>query len=125
MNGTDLAWQSLRSIGARALQGDADALEVARHEALLPGRAQPLVAALARTDPAWVVAHAETIARANPNAAAALLVNLQGSGHDLAALGSRVAPLADSRFPGFIDQFVDDGEAKRAILAAYRTAQGS
>jgi len=120
MPGTDLEWQRLRSIGARAWLRDPQALAVAYEAALEPGRAQPLIAGLARADPAWVATHAAEIVRGNPDAAAALLINLQGSGQDVGAIGQRVAPLADAGFRGYIETFIDDQEVKRRILAALK-----
>jgi hypothetical protein len=116
MPGNDLEWQLLRSIGARILGRDANALAVGYAAALEKGRAQPLIAALARADAAWVAAHAEDIVRRNPDAAAALVINLQGSGQDVAAVGEKVAPLADDKFRGYIEMFIDDPEIKRRIL---------
>jgi hypothetical protein len=118
MPGNDLEWQLLRSIGARALLRDPAALALAR-DAALDGRAQPLIAALAAADPAWVVAHAVEIVRNSPDAAAALLINLQGKA-DVGAIGEAVAPLAGREFRGAIDTFIEDEAVKRRILSKVR-----
>lgn len=120
-SGSDLEWQLLRSIGARILRRDQAALAVGYAAALEPGRAQPLIAALTSSDPDWVAAHAEEIARINPEAGAALLINLQRT-RDVAAIGEKIAPLAsrDPKFREYVELFISDDETKRRILAAIR-----
>jgi hypothetical protein len=108
----------LRAIGGRLLEGDADALAFSRTIALEPGRAGPLIAALAQHDADWVAEHAEDIVRQSPDAAAPLLIGLQGSRHDIGALGAKLAPLAGGDFREYVERFIGDDEQKRRILAA-------
>ncbi|MBI2566945.1 MAG: hypothetical protein HYV63_07950 [Candidatus Schekmanbacteria bacterium] len=118
--GGDLEWKLLSAVGRRAGGGDVRALALAREEAIHPGQPTPLIAALTRADPDWVAAHAEEIARATPSTAAVILNNLQGSRHDVGALGERLAPVGarDPKFRGFIELFIDDPAAKARILRA-------
>lgn len=91
--GTDLDWQLLAALAVRTAIGDAQAIDLARHEALQPGRAAPLIAELVDADRDWVVANAEAIVRGTPAAGATLLIQLQAAVPDVMALGRRIVPL--------------------------------
>jgi hypothetical protein len=119
--GTDLDWQLLTALAARVRIGDRRALDLARAEVLLPGKGTPLISELVAADAGWAVARAEEIVRATPAAGASLLIALQGSGHDLAAIGRRIARWcrADARFELDVSRFIDDVAARRAILDAF------
>jgi len=114
----DLEWQLLRSIGARILRNDADALAFGYACAVEAGHAQPIIAALTFTDPDWVVAHAEAIVTANPGVAATLLNSLQRSSHDVGAVGARIAPIAvrDPKFQETLELLILDESTRRRIL---------
>jgi hypothetical protein len=119
--GTDLLWQLLAALAARLASGDPRALDLARAEVVRPGLAAPLIAELVAAAPDWVVARADQIARATPAAGATILIQLQGSGRDLAAIGQRIAPLCkgDPRFELDITRFIDDARVRQAILDAF------
>jgi hypothetical protein len=116
----DLEWQLLRSIGARILRRDPDALAVGYAAAVDPGRAQPLIAALTLTDPDWVVAHAEEIIAANPRVASTVLNCLQRSCHDVGSVGARIARLAarDPKFQECVELLILEDAVRRRIFAA-------
>ena len=116
----DLEWQLLRSIGARILRRDRDALAFGYSCAVEPGHAQPIIAALTFTDPDWVVAHAEAIVSANPGVAGTLLNSLQRSAHDVGAVGARIAPLAarDPKFQETLELLILEEGTRRRIFDA-------
>jgi hypothetical protein len=122
--GTDLSWQLLAALAARIGVGDRRALDLARSEVVRPGKAAPLIAEMVAAAPDWVVARAEDIVRATPAAGATLLIQLQGSGRDLVAIGRRIARWckADARFELDVSRFIDDPEVRQAILDAFRAA---
>jgi len=122
--GTDLDWQLLAALAVRVAGGDPRALELARKEALEPGRAAPVIAELAGAAKDWVVANAEAIVRGTPAAGATLLIQLQTEVADLRALGRRIAPLChgDPRFELDISRFIDDRAVRQAILDAFHAA---
>jgi hypothetical protein len=119
--GTDLEQQLLMALAARIGAYDSDALHLACAEALRPGKAAPLIAALVAAAPDWVVANAEKIVRATPEAGATLLIHLQGGDHDLLSLARRVAPLChdDRRFELDVSRFIDSPDFRQVILEAF------
>lgn len=119
--GVDLDWQLRAALAVRVANGDAKALDLARGEAVQPGRAAPIVAELASAAPDWVVANAEAIVRGTPEAGATLLIQLQGK-TDLVALGRRIAPLChgDPRFELDVGRFVDDKAVRQQLLDLFR-----
>lgn len=119
--GTDLEWQLLTALAARIGTGDDRAVALARAEALVPGRAAPLIAELADVAPDWVIEHAEEIVRGTPTAGATILIRLQGTGRDLFPLARRIAPLCrgDERLELDITRFVDDVGLRQVILDAF------
>ena len=119
----DLEWQLLAALAARLASGDERAADLARAEALRPGKAQPFIGALARAAPDWVLAHAEDIVRASAEAGITILLALQG-GTDLAQLAARIAPLcrSDPRFESYVTRFIDDPDTRQAILDTFRSA---
>lgn len=122
--GTDLDWQLLAALAARVAIGDRRALDLARDEALRPGRAVPLVAELASAAPDWVVANAEAIVRGTPEAGATLLIQLQGT-TDLVALGRRIVGLChgDPRFELDVPRFIDDEAVRQQLLDLFHGQQ--
>jgi hypothetical protein len=126
--GVDLEWQLLAALAAglgRAGLGRADqrAAELARAEALRPGKAQPVIGALASTAPDWVLAHAEDIVRATAEAGITILITLQDGGRDLVRHAARIAPLCrrDPRFEDYVSRFIDDPATRQAILDTFRS----
>lgn len=122
--GTDLEWQLLVALAARVAIGDAQAIDLARREALQPGRAAPLIAELAGADRDWVVANAEAIVRGAPAAGATLLFQLQAVVPDLVALGRRIVPLChgDRRFEVDISRFIDDLAVRQQLLDLFHAS---
>lgn len=118
----DLEWKLLRAVGARMSVGDDTAKQIGHEEALNPeGRAEPLIAALASYDADWVIANAEAIVTAHPDAGSTILFNLERVGREIGALGARIAPIAaagDKNFKKDIKRYLDSSAAKVAILAA-------
>ena len=119
--GTDLDWQLLAALAVRVAGGDSRAIDLARAEALEPGRAAPLIAELAGAAQDWVVAHAEAIVRGTPAAGATLLIQLQTAVPDLPALAGRIVGLChgDPRFELDISRFIDDRAVRQRILDAF------
>ena len=122
--GTDLDWQLLAALAARAATGDARAISLARTEAQQPGRAAPLIAELAGADRDWVVANAEAIVRGTPGAGATLLIQLQKTVADLVALGRRIVPLChgDRRFEMDVSRFIDDPAVRQQLLDLFHAS---
>jgi hypothetical protein len=123
--GTDLEWQLLATLAARVAI-DATSRDLARAEAVQPGRAAPIAAELASADPDWVLAHAEEIVRGTPAAGATLLIQLQAA-TDVVALGRRIVPLChgDPRFELDVPRFIDDAAARRQLLDLFRASASS
>jgi hypothetical protein len=122
--GTDLDWQLLAALAARTAIGDAKAVDLARREAVQPGRAAPLIAELAGADRDWVVANAEAIVRGTPAAGATLLIQIQAAVPDVMALGRRIVPLChgDPRFELDIPRFIDDPTVRQQLLDLFRAS---
>ncbi len=120
----DLEWQLLVALGARLRGGDPRSLELARTEALLPGKAHPFIAALTAAAPDWVIDHAEDIVRGTPAAGIPILVSLQRQRRNLAAVGRRIAPLChgDAKFESHVQQVIDDPATRQLLLDAFRSA---
>jgi hypothetical protein len=127
--GVDLEWQLLAVLGVRVSCGSARSLELARGEALVPGRAQPFIGALTSTAPDWVIEHAEDIVRATPEAGLTILVglqeqrgNLREQRGDLRELGRRIAPLCrgDASFETDVSRYVDDPGLRQVLLDAFQ-----
>jgi len=120
--GTDLDWHLLDLLSMRMGLGDERAAALARVEALLPGRAEPLIAELTVTAPDWVVENAEEIVRGTPAAGATIFIHLQGTRHDLTDLVVRIVPLChgDEGFESDITRFIDDVELREDILHVFR-----
>lgn len=116
----DLEWQLIRDIGSLVAAGDARALALAKTEAMRPGHAPALMASLTSADPAWVIAHAEAIVKANPGGGMPILVQLQRDGGDVTSVGTRIAKqaAADPDFLPYVDRFIDDPDARERIHAA-------
>jgi hypothetical protein len=108
----------LDALAARLPTDSPRALALARAIVLEPGKALPLAAALTRQDPDWTAAHAEDIVRGTPSAAIAILVQLERLERDYAALGERLAPLADAAFADDVGRFLTDDKAKARVLRA-------
>ncbi len=117
----DLESRLLATLAARVTAYDTAALQLAMNEVLLPGKAGPLMAALAELEPDWLVQNAERIVSGNPEDGATLLIQLADGNHDMLDLARRVAPLSrsDPRFVDDITRFVDSATVRQAILAAY------
>ena len=126
--GSDMEFLLLDTLAARAHAGDGPALACAlscgKSDALLPGRAGPLLGVLLEADPDWVIEHVEAIVRGTPSAGATILIRLQGR-YDVAALGRRIAPWchADQRFVLDIGRMIDDLTAREQILAAFHRGE--
>jgi hypothetical protein len=120
----DLEWQLLVTLGARLRSGGARTLDLARTEALRPGKAHPFIGALTAVAPEWVVDHAEDIVRGTPAAGIPILVKLQGLKRDLAAVGRRIAPLChgDPQFESYVNRLIDDPGTRQILLAAFHSA---
>jgi hypothetical protein len=120
MPSRDLEWQLLRSLSAaRFGKGDQAALALGKRAAL-DGRGEPLIAALAQTEPDWVAAHSAEIVDRSPSVAVAMLLNLPRRLRADVAAG--VARSAD-RHPGFrddLERFINDDEVKRRVKAALK-----
>ena len=86
----------LARAAARRLADDPALRQLIRDEALRPGRASTVIAALGLDDVAWLEAHACDIAAVNHDALDPLLYTLRSAGEDLEslvqALRSRVPP---------------------------------
>jgi hypothetical protein len=125
--GVDLEWQLLAALAARLDSADQRAVDLARAEALRPGKAQPVVGALASIAPDWVLAHAEDIVLATPEAGITILIALQAGSRDLARLAARIAPLCrrdpgfEDRFEDYVSRFIDDPATRQAILDIVRS----
>jgi hypothetical protein len=119
--GVDLEWQLLTALGARLATGNARSVNLARSEAVSPGKAQPFIGALTAVAPDWVIDHAEEIVRGTPAAGITILIKLQGQVRDLAKIGRRVAPLCqgDPRFESYVSRFIDDPATRKALLDAF------
>lgn len=119
--GYDLRWQLLTVLAARANTGDRRATDLARVEAMRPGSAAPVIGGLVAADPDWVLAHAEEIVGGTPAAGATILIRLQRTDRDMAAIGRRIAPLCrdDARFEDAVSRFIDDPDLRQAILDAF------
>jgi hypothetical protein len=122
--GSDLEARLLATFAHRVSPDDPPAVALACAEVVVPGRAAPLIGALADAAPEWVVAHAETIVAGTPSAGATLLIRLQAVVSDLVGLGRRVVPLCrgDTRFESDIARFIDDHAAGQEILDLFRAA---
>lgn len=122
--GTDLEWQLLAALAARVALGDARSIDLARAEALQPGRAAPLVAELANADRDWVVTNAEAIVRGTPAAGATLLIQLQATVPDFLALAHRIVPWChgDRRFELDVSRFIDDPSVRQQLLELFHAS---
>ena len=124
--GYDLGWLLSRAIGALASVNEEEALEVARADALTPGKAGPVMAALTSADPLWVASHAEEIVKGTPSAAITILYNLQESAVvNVGDVGERIAPFAamDPKFRARLETMIDDAPTKARIVAAMGSAK--
>jgi hypothetical protein len=121
----DLEWQLLVALGGRLRTGGARSLELARKEAVSPGKAHPFIAALTAAAPDWVIEHAEDIVRGTPAAGIPILVKLQAQHRDLAAIGRRIAPLChgDPQFESYVTRLIDDPGARQMLLDAFHAAR--
>jgi hypothetical protein len=121
----DLDWQLLAALAARLDVAGQRGIDLARADALRPGKAEPIIGALARATPDWVLAHAEDIVRATPAAGVTILIALQGGDRDLAELARRIAPLChrDARLDSYLTRFIDDPDTRHAVLAAFGSAR--
>lgn len=122
----DLEWHLLRALGARAYAGQGGALDLARAEALRPGKAQPLVAHIVGADGDFAARNAEAIVRGSPDALGPLLYQLGKTRRDVAGVGERLARLGvvePSRFAAAVEDNVSDPAARRRILAALPTGK--
>jgi uncharacterized protein (TIGR02996 family) len=77
--------------------GETASIELARKEALRPGRARRVLWALAAHDAAWVEANAHAICAASPGDEDELLRLLAGAGRDVASLRRRLSGAVDER----------------------------
>jgi hypothetical protein len=120
----DLEWQLLVALGARLRAGDPRSLELARTEALAPGKAHPFIAALTAAAPDWVIEHAEDIVRGTPAAGIPILVKLQAQKRDLTAIGRRIAPLCrgDAQFESYVARLIDEPDTRKVLLDAFHAA---
>jgi hypothetical protein len=115
-----LEWQLLAALSYQLTSDQHKAIELARKEVLIPGKAGPLVAALTSQDTPWVLTHAREIVAGTPSAAVAILFRLCYLGKEYVALGRELAPLAaiDPRFEEDLRAFINDPVAVDAILSA-------
>ncbi len=98
--GRDLGAQLARVVAARVRAGDTEAVTLLQREALSPGRAGPVIAALFYLDLPWVEAHAAEIVKGSPGALKAVLYNLQRRGRPVLSLIQALAaslPASDLR----------------------------
>lgn len=117
---SNLEWNLLRVLGARAMTGSQNAQDLAKAEVVKPGQASGVVAGVVGVDPDWVVAHSEEIVRSTPHVLGALLYLLQGSGRDVASVGERLARLSlmpNDKFKAAVQENVRD-PARQRILSA-------
>lgn len=84
--GEDLRAGLLRTLAARCRQGDRQTLDLIKGEALQPGRALYVVAALMNLDLPWVERNAAEIVRRTPLVLNAVLWNLQRRGRPVLPL---------------------------------------
>jgi hypothetical protein len=121
----DLERRLFAALGSRlAHVADDAAVEIARAEALRPGRAAPVIGGLFDRDQAWVTGHADAIVRGTPSTGVGLLIAVQRAGSPgLAEFGRRIAPLChdDPDFERDVNRWIDDPAARRAILDAVLT----
>jgi hypothetical protein len=122
--GTDLLRQLFTALAGRIRQRARRAIDLARAAVVRPDEAGPLISELVTAEPDWVIAHAEEIVRATPSAGATILIQLQGTGRDLGALGQRLAPLcrADDRFELDVSRFIDDPAVRQRILDVFHAS---
>ncbi|MBI2570529.1 MAG: hypothetical protein HYV63_26300 [Candidatus Schekmanbacteria bacterium] len=114
----DLRQELGRTLAARARPGDAPLLELLHREALVPGRAGPIIAGLMRADLAWVESHAAEILRLSPRALQPLLYNLQRDSRPVLPLLRSVAgELPPDLFRTAVSAVFPDGPLRREALA--------
>lgn len=84
-------WSVMRSVGAQVSAGDEHARQIARAEALRPGKAQPVIASLTANDTQWVLDHLADIVIGSPDAVAPIFFQLFMKGHDYRKAAERLA----------------------------------
>lgn len=121
VQGWDLDFSLLRALGARIRGGDRTALGLARNEALKPGKADGVIAALTANDPDWVIARVENIIKGSPDVAATIFRQLQRAGRDVIGVGirmGRVQGIDLAKFREAVEGRVTDPAVRARILAA-------
>ena len=108
---------------AQRLRGRPAIRNAVRAEALRPLRAGPVVAGLFADDRDWLLAHAEAICAASPEATMPLLWNLRAAGFAvrpwISKLASRVEPAV---LLAAIDDVTSDARERAALRAALPTS---
>lgn len=99
-----------------------EVIDLLRREALVPGRATPVLEGLAQADGRFVVDRAEDIVRGTPRAAVQLLLSLQRAGQAVGPVGARIAGLPGVDRGALREMARDllDGPARGQILKALK-----